>query len=88
MRFALTEYIGHAMANAKYDKLEDGTFAGRIPKCKGVISFGESLTECQNELRSTIEDWVLVGLRMGHQLPVLNGINLNKRTKRVSLASV
>ena len=30
------------------------------------------------ELRSTLEDWILVGLRLGHKLPVLAGIDLNK----------
>ena len=61
-----------------YDKLEDGSFAGEIPKLKGVIAFGKSLRECENELRSTLEDWILVGLRLGHKLPVVTGIDLNK----------
>ncbi len=42
-----------------------------------VISFGQTLRECENELRSTLEDWLLVGLRLGHKLPVLSGIYLN-----------
>jgi len=39
-----------------YDKLEDGSFVGRIPKCKGVIAFAKSLRECEDDLRSTLED--------------------------------
>ena len=77
-RFVLTDYVAQAMAQAVYDKLEDGTFAGRIPQCSGVIAFGKSLAECEAELRSTLEDWILVGLRLGHSLPVIGGINLNK----------
>ena len=38
MEFTLTDYINCALAYAEYDKLEDGTFSGRIPKCKGVIA--------------------------------------------------
>ena len=64
------------MAYAVYDKLEDGTFAGRIPQCKGVVAFGATLRECENELRSTLEDWILVGLKLGHHLPVIAEINL------------
>ena len=30
---------------ALYDKLEDGSFAGEIPKLKGVAAFGNSLRE-------------------------------------------
>ena len=79
MRFALTEYVERAMASATYDKLEDGTFTGRIPKCRGVIALGRTLRECQDTLRSTVEDWILIGLRMGHRLPIIDGIDLNRR---------
>jgi len=79
VRFVLTGYVGQLMDQALYDKLEDGTFSGRIPECKGVIAFGNTLRQCEDELRSTLEDWVLVGLKLGHHLPVIKGIDLNKR---------
>lgn len=79
VRFVLTGYVSQLMDLALYDKLEDGTFSGRIPKCKGVIAFGNTLRQCEDELRSTLEDWVLVGLKLGHHLPVIKGIDLNKR---------
>ena len=69
--------LDRAMAQAEYDKLEDGTFAGRIASCKGVIAFGATLRECEDELRSTLEDWLLIGLRLRHALPVVDGIDLN-----------
>jgi predicted RNase H-like HicB family nuclease len=78
MAFPLTAYIEAALELASYDKLEDGSFAGEIPKLKGVAAFGHSQRECESELRSTLEDWILVGLRLGHKLPVLAGIDLNK----------
>ena len=78
VQFVLSEYVQQAMSLAQYDKLEDGSFSGRIPPCPGVIAFGSSLSECQNELRSTLEDWILVGIKLGHPLPVLAGIDLNK----------
>jgi predicted RNase H-like HicB family nuclease len=78
MMFPITAYIEAALALACYDKLEDGSFAGEIPNLKGVAAFGKSLRECEAELRSTLEDWILVGLRLGHKLPVLAGIDLNK----------
>jgi predicted RNase H-like HicB family nuclease len=78
VRFILTEYVNQAMAEAVCDKLEDGTFAGRVPPCKGVIAFGSTLRECEDELRSTLEDWIVVGLKLGHHLPLIAGIDLNK----------
>jgi predicted RNase H-like HicB family nuclease len=71
MNFPLTAYIEAALELAQYDKLEDGSYAGEIPKLKGVAAFGRSLRECEAELRSTLEDWLLVGLRLGHKVPVL-----------------
>jgi len=32
------------------------------------------LRECEDELRSVLEDWVLVGLKLGHDLPIPNGV--------------
>ncbi len=78
MTYPLTAYIEAALVLARYDQLDDGTFAGEIPKLKGVAAFGNTLRGCENELRSTLEDWILVGLRLGHKLPVLAGIDLNK----------
>ena len=81
-RYILSEYLEHAMELADYDKLEDGTFSGRIFECKGVIAFGVTLHECENELRSTLEDWVLIGLKMKHYLPVIGTLDLNKEPTR------
>ena len=78
IRYILSEYVEKVMAKAVYDKLEDGTFAGRIPPCKGVVAFGKTLRECEDELHSTLEDWILVGLKLGHPLPVVGGIDLNR----------
>lgn len=75
----LSEYIARAMTYAEYDKLEDGTFSGRIPPCVGVIAFANTLSHCQNELRSVLEDWLLVGFKLRHALPAIDGINLFAR---------
>jgi predicted RNase H-like HicB family nuclease len=78
----LTDYVNHAMARAVFDKLDDGTYCGRIPQCAGVVAFGKTLVACEADLRSTLEDWILVGLKFGHPLPVIDGIDLNKDPKR------
>ena len=78
----LTGYINSALSHAEYDKLEDGTFSGRIPLCKGVITFAKTLRECEKELQSTLEDWILVGLKLGHNIPIIDGYDLNKEPTR------
>jgi predicted RNase H-like HicB family nuclease len=87
-RGILSTYIEQALAQAQYDKLEDGTFAGRIPACKGVIAFGSTLVECEEQLRSTLEDWILVGIKLGHPLPVIAGLDLNKEPTREPVDAV
>jgi predicted RNase H-like HicB family nuclease len=75
----LIEYINKTMTKAVYDKLEDGSFSGKIPQCPGVVAFGETLYQCQQELISSLEGWLIVKIRHGDTLPVACRINLNKR---------
>jgi predicted RNase H-like HicB family nuclease len=84
----LSDYVAEALAGAAFEKLEDGSYAGRIPSCAGVIAFGPSLRECENELRSTLEDWILLGLQLKHPLPVIQGIDLNKEPAREPVDAV
>ena len=82
VRYILSEYVEQAMAQAVYDKLEDGTFSACIPSCKGVVAFANTLRECKDELQSILEDWIWVGIKLGHALPVIGGVDLNKEPSR------
>ena len=82
MSYILTDYIAEAMARAEYDKLEDGSYAGRIPNCVGVLAFAATLRDCEEELKATLEDWILLGLKLDHELPVIAGLDLNKEPNR------
>jgi len=75
----IVKYIDRAMSKAVYDKLGDGSFSGKIPQCPGVIAFGETLYQCEQELKASLEGWLIVKLRHGDKLPVISNINLNKR---------
>ncbi len=77
VRYALSDYIREAIALSEIEQLEDGTYVGKIPNCTGVMAFGDTPSKCQTQLRSTLEDWILVGLKLGHSLPVIAGIDLN-----------
>ncbi len=42
--YILTDHIERAMSYAAYEELEeDGTFAGTIPPCLGVLAFAKTL---------------------------------------------
>ena len=76
-QYILSDYIHNAIDYAEFEKLEDDSFSGKIPVCKGVIVFGATLSEVNKLLRSALEDWVLLGLKLKHELPIINGIDLN-----------
>jgi len=78
----LTEYMEHAMRKAHYELMENGRFSATIPKCNGLWAEGKTLEVCREELRSTLEDWLLLGLQLGRHLPVINGINLNRTNRK------
>ena len=42
----LIEYINKAMGKAVYEKLEDGTYCGKILDCPGTIAFANTLYDC------------------------------------------
>ena len=72
----LTEYINAAMRLASYKILEDGTYFGEVAELPGTWANAATLEECREELQEVIEGWILVGLRRGTSIPVLNGISL------------
>ncbi len=88
MNFILSEYLDSALEEAEYEKLEDGCYSGSIGVCPGVIAFADRLKSCEKELRSALEDWLLLGLKLGHTLPVINGIDLNKNVTHAEVEPV
>jgi predicted RNase H-like HicB family nuclease len=72
----LTEYIGAAMRQATYEILSDGTYYGEIPSLQGVYANAKSLETCREQLQDVLEGWIILGLRLGHSLPVVGGIEL------------
>lgn len=73
----LTTYIQGAMRKATYEILEDGTFYGEIAGFQGVYANASSLEVCREELQEVLEGWIVLGLRLGHTLPAVNGIQLD-----------
>jgi predicted RNase H-like HicB family nuclease len=73
----LTDYITAAMNAAVYEILEDGTYYGEIPGLQGVYATTTTLESCRSQLQEVLEGWILLGLHLGHELPVVGGLNLN-----------
>ncbi|TYQ27305.1 type II toxin-antitoxin system HicB family antitoxin [Pseudanabaena sp. UWO310] len=88
VKFILSDYVEQALRQATYDKLEDNSFVGRIPNCHSVIAFGETLRECEYEVQSVFEDWLFLGLKLGHHLPIISGIDLNQELKSEPISTM
>lgn len=73
----LTAYIHAAMRQTQYEILDDGTYYGEIPDFQGVYANAETLESCREELQEFLEGWIILGLRLGHSLPVVDGIQLD-----------
>ena len=73
----LTDYIQAAMQQAKYEILEDGTYYGEIPPCQGVLFGADNLNDCIKGLQEVLEDWLLLSFKLGDEIPVVDGIDLN-----------
>ena len=74
----LRAYLDAAMRHATYERLEgDEGFYGEIPGFGGLWANAPSLDACQQELASALEDWVVAGLHLGHDLPAVDGLTLS-----------
>ncbi len=74
----LTAYIHAAMHHAHYELLPDEEgFYGEVEDLPGVWAQARTLEVCREELQSVLEGWLLLGLRLGHHLPVIDAIDLN-----------
>jgi predicted RNase H-like HicB family nuclease len=76
----LTTYINTAMRKAHYEILPDGEgYFGTIEGLQGVWANADTLEACREELQEVLEEWIVLGLKMGHVLPVIDGIELRIR---------
>lgn len=72
----IVDYLQAALHRATFHQIEDGTYIGQIPGFDGVWSQGQTLEEARAELLEVLDGWIVLGLRLGHELPIVDGINL------------
>lgn len=76
----LTNYIDAAMRKAHYEILPDGEgYYGSIEGLQGVWANADSLEDCRRELQEVLEEWIVLGLRIGHPIPAIEGLELTVR---------
>lgn len=75
----ITEYVAAAMRQSEAEQMENGRYFATIPVCKGCWAEGATVEECRAELPEVLESWLIVRLRRGLEIPVIEGIDLNPK---------
>lgn len=73
----IAEFIQAALRRANYE-VEGGQFYADVPELPGVLAYGSTLEECRNQLIEVIEGWLIVGIRHGDSIPVLDMIDISR----------
>jgi predicted RNase H-like HicB family nuclease len=55
----MAEYVFNAMAKARYQVLEDGTYYADIFLCPGVWATGDTVEECRDALKEVLAEWLV-----------------------------
>jgi predicted RNase H-like HicB family nuclease len=80
----LFEYIQGALEKAEYKKLDDGSWFAEIPGFEGVWANSKTVEECRKELMEVLEEWLILKVRDGEQVPEVKGLEI--KIKEVSAA--
>jgi len=75
----IRSYLDRALARARYTQLEDGQYCAEVPGLRGVIATGKTLENCRTALQDVVEEWILVRIARGLEVPALGGLKIRVR---------
>ena len=70
-------YVARAMQHAYTRKVEPGTWFSSVAGLDGAWGDGDTPDEARCELREALTGWIAVKRRLGHEIPALEGLDLN-----------
>ena len=80
------EYIAAALEQAEYEIIDDPEpYYAHVPGLQGVWATGKTFEGCRKELVSTIEGWIVLGLRMGQPIPPIKGNTIDVSAEPVPI---
>ncbi len=73
----LIKYIHDALEHAKYEIIDDEEpYYGEVPELQGVWASGKTLEECRKNLEEVIDEWIIIRLRKGLPIPLIENFNI------------
>ncbi len=76
----LLRYCSEALEQAVYKQLEDGSWFAEIPGFQGIWANSATVEATRAELFEVLQEWLLLKLKDGDVLPVVNDIDFNTLT--------
>ena len=67
----IRRYVDQALQRARYTQLEDGSYCAEVRGLRGVIATGATLEKCRSGLQEVLEEWILVRVARGLEVPTL-----------------
>ena len=72
------EYIAAALRRAEYKIIEseEPVFVS-VPGLNGAWATGKTIEEARAELIEVIEEWLVLGIKLGHAIPAIGDAMIN-----------
>jgi len=82
------EYIQASLERAVYKTLEgeDETIFVSVTELPGAWATGKTVEEARKRLIGVIEEWILLGVRLGHPIPPIGGHTISTPQESVTVA--
>ena len=77
----IRQYLDAALERARYTEFDDGSFGAEVRGLRGVIATGDTLEECRRALQEVVEEWVLVRVARGLDVPALGTARIRVRLR-------
>ncbi len=78
LAFLLREGFGER-STPRCAELEDGSYSAEVRGLKGVVAIGDTFEACRTLLEEVVEEWVLVRVSRGLDVPALGGVKIRVR---------
>lgn len=75
----ISQYVNKALQHAVVKQLDDGSFCATVRGLRGVIAVGDSADTCRRQLAEVVEEWILVRVARGLDVPTLGGVKVRVR---------
>ncbi|HPA45106.1 MAG TPA: type II toxin-antitoxin system HicB family antitoxin [bacterium] len=80
----IQDYLNAALKEAKYKTLDNGEWFAEIPGFQGVWANGRTVEECRSELIEVLEEWLILKIRDGDEIPTVEGIEIGVKHEEVA----